>query len=300
MVEKRIEKRKEAKCGAVRKRVPLYIKERCTETENIRAEKYRASCRESSGEFWEAGKSVPELPEKEVLFLSFPGNQIHDEKKFGLRPQEAAVAVTVVILLLVCLRIVRLPEPVPPKDSVTVAVQEEVETEEVRDVEQIQDYGRITEDEASIYSLPPGDGGEIVGNLKKGDIVFVNDTFIESDGTQWDRILMRKGETAYIESRYILVPYEENTVESTQEEEDKNEVVDSVVVTVDSANIRNAPTTEGNNIIGSLNKGDQVMIIGKEKDKEGNEWYLFQLSNGNIAYISSAMVDAGGEKNVQK
>ena len=69
----------------------------------------------------------------------------------------------------------------------------------------------------------------------------------------------------------------------------------AATVKANSVNLRNAPTTEGNNIIGSLNKGDTVTILDTVKDKKGNEWYEILLSNGNIAYISASMVDNGEE-----
>ena len=69
----------------------------------------------------------------------------------------------------------------------------------------------------------------------------------------------------------------------------------AATVKANGVNLRNAPTTEGNNIIGSLNKGDTVTILDTVKDKKGNEWYEILLSNGNIAYISASMVDNGEE-----
>ncbi len=69
----------------------------------------------------------------------------------------------------------------------------------------------------------------------------------------------------------------------------------AATVKANSVNLRNAPTTEGNNIIGSLNKGDTVTIVDTVKDKKGNEWYEILLSNGNTAYISASMVDNGEE-----
>lgn len=69
----------------------------------------------------------------------------------------------------------------------------------------------------------------------------------------------------------------------------------AATVKANGVNLRNAPTTEGNNIIGSLNKGDTVTILDTVKDNKGNEWYEILLSNGNIAYISASMVDNGEE-----
>ena len=79
---------------------------------------------------------------------------------------------------------------------------------------------------------------------------------------------------------------------------------ESATVIAESVNIRNAPTTEGDNIIGSLPRGARVYILDEEKDDDGNLWYLVQLENGNIGYVRGDMVsdedDADTNENTQQ
>ncbi|MCB0537703.1 MAG: SH3 domain-containing protein [Bacteroidetes bacterium] len=53
-------------------------------------------------------------------------------------------------------------------------------------------------------------------------------------------------------------------------------------------NIRNSPYIEDNNVITSLNKGEQVYII--EQDKATN-WYKVRYANGQIGYASNKIID---------
>ncbi len=67
----------------------------------------------------------------------------------------------------------------------------------------------------------------------------------------------------------------------------------AATVTADSVNVRNAPTTEGDNIIGSLSKGANVTILDEVKDDDGNDWYYIMLENGNTGYVRGDMIDNG-------
>ncbi len=64
----------------------------------------------------------------------------------------------------------------------------------------------------------------------------------------------------------------------------------------DEVRIRNAPDTEDDNVIGSLNQGDEVTILGVEQSGDGSTWYYVQLENGNTGYVRADFIEASEEE----
>lgn len=66
---------------------------------------------------------------------------------------------------------------------------------------------------------------------------------------------------------------------------------DAATVTADVVNVRNEPSTEGDNVIGSLSEGDEVTILNSQEADDGT-WYYVQLDNGNTGWVRSDLVSA--------
>jgi hypothetical protein len=63
----------------------------------------------------------------------------------------------------------------------------------------------------------------------------------------------------------------------------------SAVLNESSVRIRNEPTTQDSMTIGSLNKGDQVVVLGRSRDEETissmtAHWYKIRTGNGLVGY----------------
>ena len=68
------------------------------------------------------------------------------------------------------------------------------------------------------------------------------------------------------------------------------------VITQDGVNIRLEASTEGDNIIGSLNEGDHVEVLDSTTGSDGAEWYLVRLDNGNQGWVRADMVGEDPEE----
>ena len=55
--------------------------------------------------------------------------------------------------------------------------------------------------------------------------------------------------------------------------------------------IRNDASTEAR-IIGSINEGDEIIILDALQGDDGYVWYYIELENGNRGYVRSDLIDA--------
>lgn len=67
---------------------------------------------------------------------------------------------------------------------------------------------------------------------------------------------------------------------------------EAATAAADGVNVRNDPSSEGDNIIGSLSQGDEVTILNSEEADDGYTWYYIQLDNGNTGWVRSDLISA--------
>lgn len=61
---------------------------------------------------------------------------------------------------------------------------------------------------------------------------------------------------------------------------------------VDGVNVRNNPSTDEDNVIGSLSLGDEITILDTQTADDGYTWYYVQLDNGNTGWVRSDLISA--------
>ena len=59
--------------------------------------------------------------------------------------------------------------------------------------------------------------------------------------------------------------------------------------------IRNGPSSKAE-VIGALQKGDEVKIRGAFESEDGYVWYYIQLENANTGYVRSDLIEASDEE----
>ena len=70
----------------------------------------------------------------------------------------------------------------------------------------------------------------------------------------------------------------------------------AATATADEVRIRNEATTEEDNVIGSLDQGDEVTILDVVEADDGYTWYYIELENGNKGYVRADFIDASEEE----
>ena len=119
--------------------------------------------------------------------------------------------------------------------------------------------------------------GNIITSIPKDSTVKV---IGEADGNGYVEVEYDNGKTGYVYQDYL------KETPATQAQT-TFESFEGVVDTQNTGlNIRTSPTSENNsNIIGSLEKGSNINIVGEEGD-----WYKIALDDGSEAYVSKQFI----------
>ena len=119
--------------------------------------------------------------------------------------------------------------------------------------------------------------GNIITSIPKDSTVKV---IGEADGNGYVEVEYGNGETGYVNQDYL------KETPATQAQT-TFESFEGVVDTQNTGlNIRTSPTSENNsNIIGLLEKGSNINIVGEEGD-----WYKIALDDGSEAYVSKQFI----------
>lgn len=126
----------------------------------------------------------------------------------------------------------------------------------------------------NLRSLPTTDS-EIVGSLESG--TFLQRTAVSNKG--WSRLIYN-GQTVYAVTSYLSNEVVTPVVPSTPEtESDGFTAVDEMVTAKDETNLRNAPTTDGSEVVYTLKNGELVRRIGVHT----NGWSKLEY-NGEVVY----------------
>ena len=119
--------------------------------------------------------------------------------------------------------------------------------------------------------------GSVITSIPKDSTVKV---IGEADGNGYVEVEYDNGKTGYVYQDYL------KETPATQAQT-TFESFEGVVDTQNTGlNIRTSPTSENNsNIIGSLEKGSNINIVGEEGD-----WYKIALDDGSEAYVSKQFI----------
>ncbi|MBR4072311.1 MAG: hypothetical protein IKK24_00070 [Clostridia bacterium] len=138
--------------------------------------------------------------------------------------------------------------------------------------------------EVNLRSLPTTNG-EIVGSLKRG-------TYLERTATShrgWSRLIYN-GKTVYAVTNCLttdkLSPVESETDSSKTDNEPTYDTVSQQVTAKQETNLRNAPTTDGSQIIYTLKNGEYVERIGI-----GSNGWSKLMYNGQIVYAITSYLE---------
>lgn len=86
----------------------------------------------------------------------------------------------------------------------------------------------------------------------------------------------------------IQVPTEKNTINASQNDQNKSQNERHVVVDVDAANVRTAPSLEAQRIL-TIVRGETLIVVDEKIGPEGTKWYKVLLHNNREGWISSTV-----------
>ena len=95
----------------------------------------------------------------------------------------------------------------------------------------------------------------------------------------WSKVLTAAGISAAIAISFLGTPIAAN----------------AATAATDSVMIRNDASTDAG-LIGSLNEGDEVVILDVVQSGDGYLWYYIELDNGNTGYVRSDLINASDEE----
>lgn len=118
----------------------------------------------------------------------------------------------------------------------------------------------------------------IVGYVYEGNRVTVLGSTKGKDGSTWYKIKLHgSGIEGYMSGSYLKIDKTEDNIKGR-----------FGTVTANSVRVRSkADTSTSSNIVGYVNEGDRVAILGSTKGKDGLTWYQIELPNSKIkGYMS--------------
>ncbi|MBR3720366.1 MAG: SH3 domain-containing protein [Clostridia bacterium] len=135
---------------------------------------------------------------------------------------------------------------------------------------------KVKNDKVIVRSGRGSDKPEIA-KVNKGDILLrIEISGTQTDGYNWDKIVLPDGRKGYIARNYI-------------EKVDDVTNANTVAVANTEVNLRNGPGTTDTRVISTLTSGQSVTIIekGKYNGLDGFNWSRVKLSNGVQGYLAS-------------
>ena len=125
----------------------------------------------------------------------------------------------------------------------------------------------------------PSTRSKVLATLRRNTTVNILST---SNG--WHAIRLGNGQTAYVSASLISETSAPSTISVTTPQATQSSTTRTGIVTTGVLNARSLPTTKSK-VLKMLKRGTSISILSSN-----NGWYSIRLPNGQIAYVSSALV----------